>query len=60
MRYLSPIIPIASSLRTVVGINSYNGSLNISVTGDAEHAADDKLLLAGIAAGIDELMALGD
>ncbi len=60
VRYLSPIIPIASSLRTVVGINSYNGSLNISVTGDAEHTADDKLLLAGIAAGIDELMALGD
>lgn len=48
VKYLSAIIPIGSALRTVVGINSYNGWVNVSVTGDAAHAEDNQILLAGI------------
>lgn len=55
VRYLSAIIPIGSSLRTVVGINSYNGWVNVSVTGDAAHADDDAILLAGIQQAVEEL-----
>lgn len=57
VRYLAPIIPIGARLRTVVGINSYAGSVNVSVTGDAAHAEDNRILLAGIAAGVAELRA---
>ncbi len=55
VRYLSPIIPIGTTLRTVVGINSYNGSVNISVTGDSQHGRDDKVLLDGIQLTVDML-----
>ncbi len=55
VRYLSPIIPIGSTLRTVVGINSYNGTVNISVTGDSQHGRDDKVLLDGIRMTVDML-----
>ncbi|MFM2437257.1 MAG: hypothetical protein RLZ55_63 [Actinomycetota bacterium] len=54
--YVSPIIPIGSSVRTVVGINSYNGSVNVAVTGDLQHGADNQILLDGIAAGVTELL----
>lgn len=56
VRYLSPIIPIGSALRTVVGINSYNGQVNVSVTGDAAHAEDNRLMLEGIHQGVLDLM----
>lgn len=56
VRYLSPIIPIGTTLRTVVGINSYNGSVNVSVTGDAAHGRDDRVLLDGIALTVDMLL----
>ena len=55
VRYLSAVIPIGARLRTVVGINSYSGSVNVSVTGDAAHAEDNAILLAGIEAGVAEL-----
>lgn len=55
VRYLSAIIPIGSALRTVVGINSYNGWVNVSVTGDADHAGDNTILLAGIQQAVAEL-----
>jgi diacylglycerol O-acyltransferase len=55
VRYLSPIIPIGSTLRTVVGINSYNGAVNVAVTGDADHAGDNRILIDGIR---DEVSAL--
>lgn len=48
VRHLAPIIPVGSALRTVLGINSYNGWVNVSVTGDAAHAGDNELILAGI------------
>ena len=53
IKYLSPIIPIGGGLRTVVGINSYNGVLNIAITGDSPMRVR-MLLLAGIQEGIDE------
>ena len=56
VRYLSPIIPVGSSLRTVLGINSYNGWVNVSVTGDAAHADDNELILAGIHQAVSELI----
>jgi len=56
VRYLAPIIPIGSTLRTVVGINSYNGWVNVSVTGDAAHAEDNAHLIAGIADGVAQLL----
>ena len=56
VRYLSPIIPVGSALRTVVGINSYNGQVNVSVTGDADHAADNQIMLDGIHQGVLDLM----
>lgn len=56
VRYLSPIIPIGTSLRTVVGINSYNGSVNVSVTGDSLHGRDDRVLLDGIRLTVDSLL----
>lgn len=55
VRYLSAIIPIGSALRTVVGINSYNGWVNVSVTGDSAHADDNAILLAGIQQAVVEL-----
>lgn len=57
IKYLSPIIPIGGGLRTVVGINSYNGVLDVAVAGDSAHASEDAMLLAGIQEGIDELVA---
>jgi diacylglycerol O-acyltransferase / wax synthase len=56
VRYLSPIIPIGSTLRTVVGLNSYNGAVNVSVTGDSEHGRDDRVLLDGIRLTVDSLL----
>lgn len=55
VQFLSAIIPIGSALRTVVGINSYNGWVNVSVTGDADHAEDNQILLAGIQQAVEEL-----
>lgn len=57
VRYLSPIIPVGSSLRTVVGINSYNGWVNVAVTGDDAHAADNQILIDGIQQAVLDLLA---
>jgi len=56
VRYLSAIIPVGAAMRTVVGINSYNGWIHVSVTGDAEHARDNQVLLEGIRQGINDLL----
>ncbi len=52
---LQPIIPIEGSTRIIIGITSYNGSLNIGITGDGEHATDVDTLLKGILEGLQEL-----
>jgi WS/DGAT/MGAT family acyltransferase len=56
VRYLSPIIPIGTTLRTVVGINSYNGAVNVTVTGDSQHGRDNRVLLDGIRLTVDSLL----
>jgi diacylglycerol O-acyltransferase / wax synthase len=56
VRYLSPIIPVGSALRTVVGINSYNGWVNVSVTGDQAHALDNQILINGIRQAVLDLL----
>lgn len=43
-----PIVPIASPLRFIVAISSFNGKLDISVTSDDEHWADAIALAAGV------------
>lgn len=55
VRYLAPIIPVGSTLRMVVGINSYNGTVNVGVTTDAEHAHDNDLMIKGIASAVADL-----
>ncbi len=52
-----PIIPIEGGMRIIVGITSYQDEFNIGITGDGEHAADVDVLLAGILAGFDDIVA---
>jgi WS/DGAT/MGAT family acyltransferase len=51
-----PYIPIASPVRIVVGIFSYDGQLTFGVTGDYDSAPDIDVLCAGIEAGIAEML----
>ena len=50
-----PYVPIAGTIRIVVAIFSYDGSLYFGVTGDRDHAADIGVLTAGIESGLAEL-----
>ena len=53
----TPVIPIEGALRIIVGITSYADELNIGITGDGEHATDVDVLLRGIQAGFDSILA---
>jgi diacylglycerol O-acyltransferase len=53
-----PFVPVVGSIRIVVAIFSYDGGLYFGVTGDYDGAPDIDALTAGIAAGIDALLAL--
>ena len=53
-----PFIPVVGSIRIVVGIFSYDGGLYFGVTGDYDGAPDIDALTAGIAGGMDGLLAL--
>lgn len=53
----TPVIPIEGAMRIIVGITSYADELNIGITGDGEHATDVDVLLNGIRAGFDEILA---
>ncbi len=55
-----PIIPVEGTTRIVIGITSYNGSLNIGITGDGEHAVDVDILLKGILKGLQELVDIAE
>ncbi len=55
-----PIIPVEGTTRIVIGITSYNGALNIGITGDGEHAADVDILLKGLLDGLQELADLAE
>ncbi len=56
----APTIPLAASLRIVVGIFSYDGNLQFGITGDYDHAADIGVLRDGIERGIAELVAIAE
>jgi diacylglycerol O-acyltransferase / wax synthase len=53
----SPTIPLAASLRVVVGIFSYNGGLRFGITGDYDTAPDVGVLRDGIERGVADLVA---
>jgi diacylglycerol O-acyltransferase len=53
-----PFVPVVGSIRIVVAIFSYDGGLYFGVTGDYDGAPDIDVLTAGIASGMDALLAL--
>lgn len=53
----APIIPLGASIRTAVGIFSYNGGVHFGVTGDYDTVPDIAVLARGIEAGVAELLA---
>jgi len=53
-----PFVPVVGSIRIVVAIFSYDGGLYFGVTGDYDGAPDIDVLTAGVAAGMDRLLAL--
>ncbi|HEX5224224.1 MAG TPA: wax ester/triacylglycerol synthase family O-acyltransferase [Solirubrobacteraceae bacterium] len=53
-----PFVPVVGSIRIVVAIFSYDGGLYFGVTGDYDGAPDVDVLTAGIAGGMDDLLAL--
>jgi len=53
----APTIPLAASLRVVVGIFSFDGNMHFGITGDYDTAADIGVLRDGIERGIAELVA---
>ena len=46
-----PYVPIVGTIRLVVAIFSYDGTLYFGVTGDRDHAPDIDVLTTGIEAG---------
>jgi diacylglycerol O-acyltransferase / wax synthase len=50
-----PYVPVVGTIRIVVAIFSYDGTLYFGVTGDRDHAADIDVLTAGIESGLAEL-----
>jgi diacylglycerol O-acyltransferase len=52
-----PFVPVVGSIRIVVAIFSYDGGLFFGVTGDYDGAPDIDVLTAGIASGMDQLLA---
>jgi diacylglycerol O-acyltransferase / wax synthase len=52
-----PFVPVVGSIRIVVAIFSYDGGLFFGVTGDYDGAPDIDVLTAGIAGGMEQLLA---
>ena len=52
-----PYVPLASQVRIGVAIFSYNGQVNVGVTGDYDTAPDIEVLCHGIETGMAELLA---
>ncbi len=50
-----PLIPVAGHTCITTGIFSYDGMLNIGVTGDADEAGDVEVLARGISRAATEL-----
>jgi WS/DGAT/MGAT family acyltransferase len=55
---LHPYVPIASNIRTSIGIMSYLDQLNFGINADFDGVPDINVLRDGIRAGVDELLAL--
>jgi WS/DGAT/MGAT family acyltransferase len=53
-----PFVPVVGSVRIVIAIFSYDGGLYFGVTGDYDGASDIDVLGDGIAAGMEELLAI--
>jgi WS/DGAT/MGAT family acyltransferase len=53
----SPFVPVLASVRTVIGIFSYDGGVHFGITGDYDSVPDIEVLRRGIEAGVDELLA---
>jgi diacylglycerol O-acyltransferase len=51
-----PYVPIVGTIRIVVAIFSYDGTLYFGVTGDRDHASDIDVLTAGIEADLEGLL----
>ncbi len=58
MRRAYPYVPLGAQLRITVAIFSYDGQVNVGVTGDYDGAADIEVLSRGIEEGFEELLAL--
>jgi WS/DGAT/MGAT family acyltransferase len=54
---LHPYVPIASNIRTSIGIMSYLDQLNFGINADFDRVPDINVLRDGIRAGVDELRA---
>jgi hypothetical protein len=53
----SPFVPVLASVRTVIGIFSYDGGVHFGITGDYDSVPDIEVLRHGIESGVDELVA---
>lgn len=53
-----PVIPVAGRTRITTGVFSYDGTLNVGVTGDGDHAGDVRVLADGIRTAVQELSGL--
>ena len=53
---LHPYVPIASNIRTSIGIMSYLDQLNFGINADFDGVPDIRVLRDGIRAGVDELL----
>jgi WS/DGAT/MGAT family acyltransferase len=58
MLHTAPTIPLGASMRTAVGIFSYNGTVTFGLTGDFDTVPDLAVLARGIESGIEELLEL--
>ena len=53
----APLIPVVGSVRTVIGIFSYDGHLYFGITGDYDSVPDIDVLRRGVESGVEELVA---
>ena len=56
LRESAPMIPLAASIRTAVGIFSYDGGVHFGLTGDYDTVPDLAVLAHGIENGVAELL----
>jgi diacylglycerol O-acyltransferase / wax synthase len=52
----SPFVPVLASVRTVIGIFSYDGGVHFGITADYDSVPDIDVLRDGISAGVEELV----